>query len=123
MHFGKTKISFKKADIILFTVLIILAISSFFLYRSLFSDKGAYVEISMNGKKIQTLSLEKNTTFEIKNSEGGINVLHIKNQRAYITSANCTDKLCVHQKAIHMEGESLICLPHKVIVTVVSSKN
>ena len=32
--------------------------------------------------------------------------------------ADCPDLLCVHQKAISKEGESIICLPNKVVVTI-----
>lgn len=39
---------------------------------------------------------------------------------ADMTSADCPDHLCVKQKAISKEGESIICLPNKVVVTVKS---
>ena len=32
--------------------------------------------------------------------------------------ADCEDQLCVHQKEITLENESIICLPNKVIVEV-----
>lgn len=37
-----------------------------------------------------------------------------------MTSADCPDHLCVKKKAISKEGESIICLPNKVVVTVKS---
>ena len=40
-----------------------------------------------------------------------------------MTSADCPDHLCVKQKAISKEGESIICLPNKVIVEVDSAVN
>ncbi|CCZ53222.1 putative uncharacterized protein [Clostridium sp. CAG:75] len=36
--------------------------------------------------------------------------------------ADCPDKICVHHKGIRSNGETIICLPHKVIVTIQSSK-
>ena len=32
--------------------------------------------------------------------------------------ADCPDKLCVHQKAVSRDGESIICLPNKVVVSI-----
>ncbi len=32
--------------------------------------------------------------------------------------ADCPDKLCVKQGKISKSGESIICLPHKVVVKI-----
>ena len=40
-----------------------------------------------------------------------------------MTKADCPDKLCVNQNAVSKNGESIICLPNKVVVTVDSSEN
>ena len=45
-------------------------------------------------------------------------MLVIKDGKADITEADCPDKLCVHQAPISREGEALVCLPHRVVVTV-----
>ena len=59
---------------------------------------------------------------EIKNGDGDVtNTLVIKGGVADMTSADCPDHLCVKQKAISKEGESIICLPNKVVVTVKSN--
>ena len=36
--------------------------------------------------------------------------------------ADCRDQLCVNQKAISADGESIICLPNKIVVEVESDK-
>ena len=41
---------------------------------------------------------------------------------ADMKEADCPDKLCVHQKAISAENESIVCLPNRVVVTVTNSK-
>ena len=33
-------------------------------------------------------------------------------------SADCPDQICVHQRAISKNGESIICLPNKVVVSI-----
>ena len=34
--------------------------------------------------------------------------------------ADCPDQLCVHQKAISKDRETIVCLPNKVVVEVKS---
>ncbi|OYP37556.1 hypothetical protein CG709_05765 [Lachnotalea glycerini] len=46
----------------------------------------------------------------------------IKDQKAKMEEANCPDKLCVHQKSIDKTGETIVCLPHKVVITVIDAK-
>ena len=50
------------------------------------------------------------------------NVLMIKDGRAQMKSADCPDQICVRQKAISKEGESIICLPNKVVVSIVGGE-
>ena len=44
---------------------------------------------------------------------GDGNRLVIEDGKADMVWADCPDKLCVNQKAISREGESIICLPNK----------
>ena len=39
-----------------------------------------------------------------------------------MTDADCPDLLCVHQRAIDKEDETIVCLPNKVVVKVVGAK-
>ena len=88
----------------------------------LFGTKGGdIIEIAADGAVIKTLPLNTDTSYTIK-TKAGINKLEIKNGSANITKADCPDKLCVHQKAISRQGETLVCLPHKIIVSIRSSK-
>ena len=60
------------------------------------------------------------TTITIDGYNNGQNVLQIKDGYASIIEADCPDKLCQKQKKIRYNGETLVCLPHKVIVSVIS---
>ena len=52
----------------------------------------------------------------------GTNILEIKNGEASMIEADCPDQICVHEKAISADGESIICLPNKIVVEVESDK-
>ena len=76
--------------------------------------------VKVNGEIQGVYSLSEDQDIEIN---GGTNRLKIRNSTADMTEADCPDKLCVNQRAVSKNGESIICLPNKVIVTVDSSEN
>ena len=113
----------RRGDLLLFAGFLALALLLFLGYRLFFRNPGAAVEIAVDGKAIKTLPLNQNTTYKITTGSQGSsheNILKIKDGYASITEADCPDKLCVHQKKISKKGETLVCLPHKVIVSVIS---
>lgn len=112
----------KKNDFILLMTILILSLSLFIGYRFFFSRSGDYVTITVDGEIYKSLPLDEDTELTIKGTDGGANHLEIKKGAARITDADCPDKLCVHQKKIENQGETLVCLPHKVIVQVSSDK-
>lgn len=113
----------KKADFILIAVVaVVVCLLVFFLYF-VNSASGAYVQVEVDGKVTQTLPLDTDTQVEIKTDDGGTNTLVIEDGYAKMTQANCPDGICVSHMKINKNGESIICLPHKVIVTVVKDND
>ena len=104
----------KKRDIILIASILIVAIA-FFLIVELTKEEGAGVTVKVDGVKVAEYSLSKNGTYPLN---GGTNILVIENGKAYLTDANCPDKLCVHQGKISRTGETITCLPNRLTVTV-----
>ncbi len=49
---------------------------------------------------------------------GGSNILVIAEGEAWLSEANCPDLLCVRQGRIRYTGQSIICLPNRLTVTV-----
>ncbi|MBR1771349.1 MAG: NusG domain II-containing protein [Lachnospiraceae bacterium] len=54
---------------------------------------------------------------------GGTNRLRIEGGAAWIEEASCPDKLCVHMGRISRVGQSVICLPHQVVVEIVGESD
>ena len=50
--------------------------------------------------------------------QGGKNHLVIHDGCARIEEADCPDKLCVKQGTVSESGESVVCLPNRVVVAV-----
>lgn len=108
----------KKNDYILLILCLLAGLALWGGFRLTHRSPGSYVTISIDGREYKTLPLSLDTELIIPGADGGSNCLTIKNEQASITDADCPDKLCVRQPAIHHNGESLICLPHKVIAEV-----
>lgn len=112
----------KKADLIIIAIVLAIAgILVFFLYF-VNGDSGKYVQVEVDGNVIETISL--NDDFEkTYDFDGETNTLVIEDGRANMIDANCPDGICVSHKPIYRSGESIICLPHKVVVTVLDDSS
>lgn len=107
----------KKNDWIL--IIAVLAVAVLFLgIHFLRPRKAGLVVVSIDGEEFGSWPLLENHTVEI--GEG--NRLVIEDGKADMIWADCPDKLCVNQKAISREGESIICLPNKVVVSIVGGE-
>ena len=105
-----------KNDIILVSVVIgviLLAILGILIFRT----EGNTVKVTVDGKTFGEYSLNVDRTVEIK-SEFGSNLLVIKNGKAYVEQASCPDGICSSHRPIHYDGQSIICLPNKVVVLI-----
>lgn len=110
----------KRNDIVLIALLIAAAL---ILSVVLFLNKtdGDKVTVKVNNELIGTYSLNEDMTLKIGDNNS-YNILVIKDNTAKITEATCPDKLCVNQKAISYDLESIICLPNKVVVEIISEE-
>lgn len=117
------KIMKKKQDLILIIV-ILAAACLLFAGRSLLFAKSpaTMVEVSVDGKVVETLPLDKDTDITIPGAGGGSNHLIIEHGEAYVDEASCPDKVCVHQGKIHRPGEMIVCLPNKMIAKIVGDE-
>ncbi len=121
-YFTMNSKTLRKNDLILIAILVgTLAIISVILL--LVRDPGNSVVVSVDGVKKHTFPLDENLEFEIEGYEGGKNFLVIEDGEAYLTDASCPDHLCVHMGKISNVGQSIICLPNRVVVEIVGEKN
>lgn len=110
----------KKADFIVIAVTAaLILISCVFLY-GINNKSGEYVQVEVDGEITETLPLDVDTTYKIRTGNGE-NTLVLANGKAMITQADCPDLICVNHSPIKRNGESIICLPHKVVITVVGT--
>ena len=87
------------------------------LFLHLTRQGGGYVSVQTDGKTVMELPLGENTRV-VMGDGGHTNVLVIEDGMARVVEASCPDQICVRQGAVQYAGESIDCLPHKLVVTV-----
>ena len=108
-----------KNDVIFIAVLLLVSFSvGLFVFLS--GEDGDCVVVSVDKQEYGTYPLSKDVRVEIHSGEAGqnLNVLVIKDGVAYVESASCPDGICSSHRPISREGESIVCLPNRVIITV-----
>ncbi|MDU7163786.1 MAG: NusG domain II-containing protein [Anaerococcus vaginalis] len=112
----------KKRDIIVILLILFLSLFMAFFAKKLKSNEdGSYLRIELNGKEYGRYPLNKDKTFKIKIDEDEYNVVEIKNKEVRMKEANCRDLLCTHMPSIKKVGETIVCLPHRLILEIISS--
>ena len=79
---------------------------------------GEEAVVYQDGNEIYRLDLREETHLTLEYSEGQENVIVIKNGKVFVSSATCPDQICVKQGAISDAGETIVCLPHKLVVEI-----
>lgn len=110
-----------KFDIIIIIGLILMAVISRIVIGVIYESDGAFVEVTVDGKIKDVYPLDEEGEYCIA-VEDFVNTIQIRDGEVYMKDANCPDKLCVKQGKISKDGQSIICLPHKMVVRVVSKQ-
>lgn len=105
-------------DLILVGAILLLALLLFFLVRNgqdRATGTGAVAVVTVDGAEVGRYPLNKSGTFPLNN---GSNILVVENGEAWVSEANCPDKVCMGMGKISRNGEFIACLPNRLIVVV-----
>ncbi len=113
----------RKADIILFIVLVIGGLAATYAL-SMSGSGGDTVIIKSDGKLFATYSLYEDRTIEVPapGDSDGFNIVEIKAGKVSVTDASCSNQVCVNSSEISKSGESIVCLPNKLVVSIEGDK-
>lgn len=111
----------KKNDIVLIVLILLLSGVSLIAVKSYQkqSTHEAVAVVTVDGKEYGRYSLKEDTRVTISQGENE-NVLVIQDGYADIVSATCPDKICVRHAKINGNGQTMVCLPNKVVVEIVN---
>ena len=111
----------KKKDLILICSVLVLAAAFWLVPRAvgLFGNsKEQKLRITVSGEEYGTYSLEEDQVIKV----GDTNVCEIKDKKVTMISADCPDQRCIHQRPIQLQGETIVCLPNKVVLEITGTK-
>lgn len=111
---------FRKQDVILILFFLVIAAAGL-IWVNIGREGGQIVRVTVDGTVTGEYPLNRDDTVAIE-GVGGSNTLVIEGGQADMTEADCPDKVCVDHAPISHVGESIICLPHKVVVEIIAGE-
>ncbi len=112
-------------DKILIVALITFAISFNFIITNASSQNDDIPNNNLDSNVIVTINNETYNTYDLSkngihtvNIYNSFNKFEIKDGYVKMIDANCNDKLCLSQRKINNNFETIVCLPHKLIIEV-----
>ncbi|MGI5969511.1 MAG: NusG domain II-containing protein [Lachnospiraceae bacterium] len=112
----------KKYDYILICAFLIISVILFSIYY-INKKPGMYVTVNTDGSIYTCLPLNKDTVIRIPQTGNDYNIICIKDGYVSVTDADCPDLICTKHARISQTGETIICLPHKLSVTITDTKS
>ena len=109
----------RRIDIIVIASLLLLSLIVL-LVISLAKKEGAIARVEIGGEIVGEYPLDVNKEYSLN---GGTNVLTIKDGAAYMTYSKCPDHTCERVGKIKFVGETIVCLPNKVSVTIIGNSD
>ncbi len=104
-------------DMLLAAVILATATVAFFLFRKTMTE-GSFVVVTVDGTETHRLSLKEEQELVITTGFHGENILIIEDGKAKMQKANCPDGICVEHRPISKTGETIVCLPHEIVISI-----
>lgn len=105
------------ADYLLGAFFLLLAAGCLLAGSQRIGDAGLWAEISSDGQSLGRYSL--NETREILVEQGRYkNKVCLGHGQVYVEEANCPDQYCVKHAPISKEGEVIVCLPARLLLSI-----
>ena len=79
------------------------------------TGNAAEAVVTLDGEEVGRYPLNRDGTFPLN---GGSNILVIEHGEAWVSEANCPDKICMGMGKISRNGEFIACLPNLLIIVI-----
>lgn len=111
-----------RGDKLLVLLVIASSISSAYLFLSSRPGKTASrrAVISVAGEAVRTVSLARDTPGQLYAVTGkaGVATVEVQGGKIRVKDAQCSRRICVRQGWIDIPGESVVCMPGQVVISI-----
>ena len=113
------RLRFQKGDLLAVAVTLLLAVAVFVLFLPRENSQAAVAEIYLDGALIRQVSLSEDGEFTVTGDYE--NTVTVRDGKIAVTRSDCPGGDCVHSGWIGSRGRSLVCLPNRLEIRVVSA--
>ena len=114
-------LTFRKADLIAIALVAAIALTVILCFLPLSGSPAAKAQIYLNGELIKTVSLSEDQEFSVDGPYS--NLIRVKDGSIMFADSDCPGHDCVHSGSINSVGRSLVCLPNRVEIRVISDQS
>ena len=110
----------RKTDYILLAAIFLISLAGYLFFHSSDTKAAKLLIIQHENKIIERIDMNKvkaETKLAIPVQDGTLTVMYDKT-KAWVAASPCPEKLCVQQGKISKPGQTIACLPEKVLLTI-----
>lgn len=112
----------KIGDLFIYILLAVFASIGFIGMKSMATvEEERNVVILLDGEEVERIRLTPNMEEKelcIDTDNGMYNIVSIAKDGVRVIEASCSDKLCIKQGRIDNPGQSIVCLPNKLVIKI-----
>jgi hypothetical protein len=117
-------INLTKGDKLLVVLILLISISSFaYINRFAFSGNEKYISVQVDGEEIKKVLFDpqlEGHTIPVQ-TKYGYNLIELGDGKVRVIEADCPDKIDVKQGYVSRIGETIVCLPHRLVIEIKGS--
>ncbi len=103
----------KRSDYRLLSCILVILLAFLCMHFLKGRHEGSNVDIYTDGELIGSYPLSSDMDIELDH-----NTITIKGGKVYVSSADCPDRLCVRQGAVSHTGDTIACLPNRLLIKI-----
>ena len=120
IHPSTIVVFFRPFDSVLVILICGLTIASFFLLKG---TSGSRAEIYLESHKIASFELNGSERFKEIDSRIGTIQIRVGEGTIQVLESPCSQKICILQGAIRETHEHIICLPARMVISIINQKS